>query len=175
VRPRISSRSATKLTKISATLVGHPITVGHVGEWIASQVLDIALEGSATAKGIDGLLTTAPLAGRTVNVKWYLKREGILDVTRHPGLDYYLVMTGPAGAAVSSRGTSRPWLIEAVYLFGAAQILAELDARGVAVGTASSVRASQWTAAQVYPRTQRSPLQLSAEQAAALALFGGPS
>ncbi len=133
------------------------------------------MEGSATAKGIDGLLTTAPLAGRTVNVKWYLKREGILDVTRHPGLDYYLVMTGPAGAAVSSRGTSRPWLIEAVYLFGAAQILAELDARGVAVGTASSVRASQWTAAQVYPRTQRSPLQLSAEQAAALALFGGPS
>jgi len=40
-------------TRIS-TLVGRPGQIGHVGEFIASRVFEIALESSASAKGIDG-------------------------------------------------------------------------------------------------------------------------
>jgi hypothetical protein len=34
---------------------------------------------------------TGPLRGRSVNIKWYLKREGILDISEMCLLDYYLV------------------------------------------------------------------------------------
>ena len=45
----------------------------------------------------------------SVNVKWYLKREGVLDTTESAILDYYLVLAGPPSGAVSSKGTTRPW------------------------------------------------------------------
>lgn len=61
-------------------ITGRPALAGHLGEWIAAQIFDIALESSAVAKGIDGRLTSAPLEGRTINVKWYAKREGNLDL-----------------------------------------------------------------------------------------------
>jgi hypothetical protein len=51
------------------------MTAGHLGEWIASQVFDIALEVSAVAEGIDGVFRSGALEGSMVNVKWYLKRE----------------------------------------------------------------------------------------------------
>lgn len=35
-------------------VINRPVTAGHLGEWIASPVFDIALEESATAEGIDG-------------------------------------------------------------------------------------------------------------------------
>jgi hypothetical protein len=71
-------------------LIGRPMTAGHAGEWIASQIFDIELEPGATAKAIDGRFRSGVLAGKSVNVKWYLKREGILDMTEAPELDYYL-------------------------------------------------------------------------------------
>jgi hypothetical protein len=92
-----------------ATVIGRPMTSGHLGEWIASMVFDIDLEPSATAKAIDGRFRSGQLAGRTVNIKWYLKREGLLDMTSSPALDFYLVLAGPAVAAASSRGATRPW------------------------------------------------------------------
>jgi hypothetical protein len=45
------------------------MTSGHLGEWIAVQVLDIELEVSAVSAGIDGHFRSGPLQGRTVNVK----------------------------------------------------------------------------------------------------------
>jgi hypothetical protein len=47
-----------------------------------------------------------------------------------PALDYYLVLTGPASAAMSSRGGRRPWCIEAVYLLDAKQLLHEQQTAG---------------------------------------------
>jgi len=35
----------------------------------------------AVAPAFDGRFSSGALQGRTVNVKWYLKREGLLDVT----------------------------------------------------------------------------------------------
>jgi hypothetical protein len=134
-----------------ARLIRRPMTSGHLGEWITAQVFDIELEASAVAAGIDGRFRSGPLQGRTVNIKWYLKREGMLDTTESTVLDYYLVLAGPPSAAVSSRGTTRPWCIEAVFLFDARQLRSEQIMRGVKRGVASSVIKQQWTAAEIYP------------------------
>ena len=52
--------------------INRPMTAAHAGEWIASRIFDIELEPSAVAKAIDGRFRTGALAGRSVNVKWYL-------------------------------------------------------------------------------------------------------
>jgi hypothetical protein len=155
-----------------AVLTGRPMTSGHLGEWIASHVFDIELESSAVAAAIDGRFRSGPLAGRTVNIKWYLKREGMLDTSESDRLDYYLVLTGPPSAAVSSRGAIRPWCIDAAFLFDARQLRAEQIERGVKRGVASSVIKRQWTAAQVYPVASNPLLTIRSPQVAMLQLFG---
>jgi hypothetical protein len=92
------------------------VTAGHLGEWLASRIFDIQLEESAATQGYDGRFRTGPLVGRTVNVKWYMKRTGLLDTTDYPKLDYYLVLTGPPAPAGSSRGLTRPWCVQGVFL-----------------------------------------------------------
>src|ERR1700722_9868135 len=154
-----------------ARLIQRPMTSGHLGEWIAAQVFDIELEVSAVAAGIDGHFRSGPLQERTVNVKWYLKREGLLDTTETAALDYYLVLTGPPSAAASSRGTTRPWRIEAVFLFDARQLRSEQTARGVRHGVASSVIRQQWTDAEIYPAANNTLLPVTSDQAELLTLF----
>lgn len=158
------------LDKQIAGIINRPMTAGHLGEYIAAQVFGIELEASASAAAIDGRFREGPLQGHTVNIKWYLKREGLLDLTTSVALDHYLVMTGPPSAELSSRGGTRPWVITHVYLFDAQALLADLLARGRKVGVASSVRAHAWTEAEVYPRPHP-VLPLTAEQRAALELF----
>jgi hypothetical protein len=151
-------------------LLGRPMTSGHAGEWIAARIFDIELEGSASATAIDGRFRAGQLAGMTVNVKWYLKREGLLDMTTSPLLDYYLVLTGPKASTRDSR-TLRPWSIDSVYLFESTRLLSEQAARNAKVGIASSVTAAQWAAAEVYPRPGNPALELTQTQRAQLALF----
>lgn len=138
---------------------------------LAAQVFDIELEPSAAAAGIDGRFRSGPLKGRTVNIKWYLKRQGLLDTTESTALDYYLVLTGPRSAATSSRGTTRPWCIQAVYLFEAGKLRSEQIARGVKRGVASSVTRQQWEAAEIYPAPTSTQLAVTTEQAEQLGLF----
>ncbi|QSB14165.1 hypothetical protein JQS43_21990 [Natronosporangium hydrolyticum] len=152
-------------------IIKRPVASGHLGEWIAAWVFDIELETSASTAAVDGRFLTGKLQGRTVNIKWYLKREGLLDMTTADVPDYYLVMTGPAGPAASSRGGSRLWRIDNVYLFDARQLLSDQLARGVKVGVASSVPQSWWKAAEIYPTANDAVLAVSREQAAMLALF----
>ena len=114
------------------------MTSGHAGEWIASRLFDIELETSASAAAIDGRFRSGPLAGRTTNVKWYLKREGLLDMTKSSALDYYFVLAGPKATARDER-TVRPWRIDAVYLFDAQLLLAEQRTRGVKIVESSRV------------------------------------
>ncbi|GAA3181306.1 hypothetical protein GCM10010531_39380 [Blastococcus jejuensis] len=154
-----------------AEVIDRPMTSGHLGEWVAAQIFDIKLESSASETAIDGRFCSAPLKGRTVNVKWYLQREGLLDMTASEDLDDYLVMTGPVGAAASSRGRTRPWRIDAVYLFDARTLRDDLLARGRLVGTASSVRNRHWTEAEIYPEPTNRRLLLTDEQVEALSLF----
>lgn len=154
-----------------AAIMHRPMTSGHLGEWIASQIFDIALEPSAVAEGIDGSFRSGPLQGQTVNIKWYLKREGLLDTSDSPRLDYYLVLAGPPSAAASSRGAIRPWCFEAVFLFNARQLRAEQDERGVKRGVASSVVKQQWEAAEIFPAPSNTILAISPHQAEMLELF----
>ena len=154
-----------------AGIIQRPMTAGHLGEWIASRVFEIELETSAAAVAIDGRFRSGPLQDRTVNVKWYLKREGLLDISDSELLDYYLVLTGPPAAAGSSRGSIRPWCIQAVFLFDARQLRAEQTARGVKLGVASSVTSRQWANAEIYPAASNPLLSITSDQAALLALF----
>lgn len=106
-----------------AAVVGRPALIGHVGEYIAANIFGIELEGSAARKAIDGRFASGPLSGATVNIKWYAKQEGLLDLTPDSLPDYYLVLAGPRQPAASSRGTHRPWLIQSVFLFDANDLI----------------------------------------------------
>jgi hypothetical protein len=154
-----------------AQIINRPMTSGHLGEWIAAQIFDIALEPSAAAAGVDGCFSSGPLQGRTVNIKWYLKREGLLDTTESTELDYYLVLTGPRSPAKSSRGTIRPWCIQAVYVFQAQRLRSVQQARGVKHGVASSATRPQWEAAEIYPTATNIRLAVTGEQAEQLRIF----
>lgn len=154
-----------------AAVIGRPMTSGHLGEWIAASVFDIELEYSAASAAVDGRFVSGPLQSRTVNVKWYLKRERLIDVTQSNILDYYLVLAGPAAPATGSRGSVRPWCLESVYLFGARTLLGELKERGVKIGVATSVLSAQWSAAEIYPAQRNKALIVQPEQHALLRQF----
>jgi hypothetical protein len=155
-----------------AGLMQRPMTSGHLGEWIAAQIFDIELESAANAAGVDGHFRSGPLQNCSVDIKWYLKREGMLDTTRSAILDYYLVLAGPPSGAASSKDTTRPWCIQAVSLFDARQLRAEQTTRGVKRGVASSVTSQQWTAAEIYPSGTNPRLAVTPQQAEQLSQFG---
>jgi hypothetical protein len=88
-------------------------------------------------------------------------------------LDYYLVFTGPKAAAVSSRGTLRPFCIDAVYLLDAHRLRIQLGERGVKFSEATSVRSAHWDEAEIYPRSNNPHLVVSEVQRRQLAMFCG--
>jgi hypothetical protein len=65
-----------------STIIGRPAQLGHIGEYLAAAIFDLALHESATHRGSDGHFRSGPLAGRSVNVKWYPKLEGVLDINQ---------------------------------------------------------------------------------------------
>jgi hypothetical protein len=152
-------------------ITGRPVVAGHLGEWIAAAIFDLDLEVSAVAKAIDGRFASGPLAGATVNVKWYGKREGLLDMVEDEQLDFYLVLTGARRPAASSRDSSRPLAIDAVYLFEAASLLNAVSHRGVRIGVATSVIASLWEAAEIFPVQRNFTIPVTREMREALAIF----
>ena len=77
-----------------ATLIGQTPTPGHVGEVVAAAVFDIELAASGVNPGFDGHFRSGALAGKTVNVKAYAERTGLLDISPH-ACDWYLVLMGP--------------------------------------------------------------------------------
>ena len=156
--------------KITA-LIGRPAAIGHIGEYIAGRVFNIALEESASHKSSDGYFRDEPLKGRTVNIKWFAFQEGILDITPESLPDYYLVLTGLKSGTMTSRERVRPWTIEKVFFFDAQLLANELKLRGVKMGIATSVRRHLWEKAEIYPAVQNDVFQLSEAQRAALALF----
>ncbi len=155
-----------------AAVIGRPAERGHVGEYIAARIFDITLELSARKRARDGRFMAGALAGHTVNVKWYGKQEGVLDLQARGAPDYYLALTGPAGSAASSRGATRPWVIQSVYLFDARRLLEDLRARHIKIRTGSSVRQALWKGAEIYPEPRNATLVLAQEQRDLLSLFG---
>lgn len=156
-----------------AELIGRPGERGHVAEFIASFVFDIDLHESAASRASDGYFRSGPLAGESVNIKWYGQQQGVLDVSPDPGPDFYLVLTGPRAPAASSRLAVRPWVIDHVYLFEHRTFVAALSERGVHIGVATSIQNALWEAAEIYPHSRNPLLPLSHEQALLLAAFSG--
>jgi len=143
-------RERNRISSEIATLIGRPALSSHIGEHIASKILDIELYESATHKGADGQFRSGPLRGKTVNVKLYGKKEGILDIN-HASADYYLVLTGPDSPLTSSRGGDRPLIIEQAFIFNMGNLLNELRSRGVKIGVATSIKKDDWERAMIYP------------------------
>lgn len=166
-----------------ARLIGRPSTTGHIGEYIAAKIFDITLVNSASNRSYDGHFSVGELTGRTVNTKFYTKQEGILDLPKDADLlpellpDYYLVLTGAKLAAMSSKGTHRPLVIESIFLFDAQKLVQALKMRinkkgeSVKVGVATSVAKQFWDEAEIYPAQRNNTLVLTSEQKNFLALF----
>lgn len=154
------------------SIVRRAVVHGHLGEYIAGGVFDLAINDNASTPGVDGVFLSGELAGATVNVKWYGRREGILDLTTANRPQYYLVMTGPTG--VGARGGLRPLVIDAVYLFNASRLFEQQRSRGVKIGVASSVPKGLWEAAQVYPVNRTGLDVLPADGERLLRLFASP-
>lgn len=114
-----------EITKI----IERPAQLGHVGEYVGSRIFDIVLEESANQQGIDGYFNSGSLAEKSVNIKTYGKRKGILDIQPEYLPDYYLVLTGPKSTATSSKGSTRPWVINEIFLFEAIPLIARLQER----------------------------------------------
>jgi len=162
-------RARNALDAQIAAIIGWPPEKGHLGEYIAARIFGIQLQESASHKGIDGYFTSGPIAGRSVNVKYYGKRDGLLAVASADGPDYYLVLTGLRAGAGSSKGLLRPFVISSAYLFAHGPLLAAITAKPDPFAT--SVRAHLWETAEVYPTPSNVLLSLTDEQRALLALF----
>lgn len=163
------------LSQRITAVIGRPAQIGHIGEFIASRIFDIQLEDSAVTKGFDGRFKTGKLMGRTANIKFYAKKEGLLDIRLDALPDYFLVMTGPETKIAHSRGETRPWYIDFVFLFHAQRLVEQLNIRGVKIGTATSVVMAEWTAAEIYPKANNWEYSLDKSQIAMLQPFGSDS
>lgn len=158
-----------------ASIIGRPTEMGHVGEYLASLFFDIELNRSAVQAGHDGRFRAGPLAGKSVNVKWYAKHENVLDINLAHVPDHYLVLTGPSATTATSRGTSRPWLMQQAFLFEAAPLIARLRARGVEINVATSVTRDEWNRARVLPGEFHPNFRLSEDAARLWRMLGGDS
>lgn len=164
-------RDVNRINVEVARLINRPALAGHIGEFVAAKIFDIALEPTAIQAGFDGRFNRGSFAGRTVNIKFYGALEYILDIGQHRP-DYYLVMTGPATGVATSRGGRRPLAIDQVFLFDADRLVSALEERGIRIGVATSVRKEFWKAARIFPSWDGAILPLDAEQETWLHLFG---
>lgn len=156
-----------------AALIDRPASIGHLGEYIASSIFDIELATSAVNKGHDGVFKTGPQAGQTVNVKMYGKLENLLDINLAAIADSYLVLAGPRATSTTSRGATRPLVIESVHFFKSSELIPLLQERGVKIGVATSVPKALWLAAEIYPSQTSEAMVITQEQRDLLALFAG--
>lgn len=152
-----------------ATLIGRTAQVGNVAEYIAAVIFHIELEEVGRRQGYDGRFTAGPLAGQTVDVQWRPRRDGQMNIREGALPDYYLVFTGPAEAATPS--FANPWLIDAVFLFHAGELLNALHERGVLLGSSTSVTGPLWERAEIFPVPLNARLRLAEEELKQLMLF----
>jgi hypothetical protein len=164
-------RSRNAIDAEIAAIIGRPAEKDHIGEYVAAHIFDIALNASASTRAYDGRFGSGLLAGRSVDIKYYGKQEGILDISTRELPDFYLVLTGEPGPAASSKGKTRPWTIQRVYLFESSRLCEDLRDRGLQIGIATSVRSALWDAAEIFPWQTNKGLLVTDEQRRLLDLF----
>ncbi len=171
--PRLASllHERNQIDEQISGLINRPATQGHIGEFISSQVFGIRLMESASNKAIDGYFTIGLLAGKSVDIKFYGKQEGLLAINEGEQPDYFLVLTGPVSPALSSKGQQRLCVVDHVYIFDGKALASELLRRGVKFGVATSVKKDQWEAAEIYPIQRNKTIILADDQKKLLGLF----
>jgi hypothetical protein len=152
-------------------IIARPALASHLGEFIAAAILNLKLNANATKAAFDARFCEGQFKGKTVNIKCYGKREGILDLNEAQLPDFYLVMTGPLSSAATSRNGIRPFLIDEVFLFDAQKLLEAQRMRGVKFGVASSVPKRLWDQARIFPMNDLAPFPLPDEACRLLSLF----
>ncbi len=170
--PQLASLLKSRNTVDSkiANLIEKPVGVQSVGEYIAAAIFGIALEEKTTHKSSDGHFTRGLLAGKSVDIQWRIRHDGILHLKTDPLPDYYLVFVGSKELA-TLHTLSIPWLIESIYLFHAVELYTALRERGVQIGTGTSITGPLWERAELYPMQRNNQLMLSAEERNNIALF----
>ena len=157
-------------TQISQ-IIDRPGLQGHIGEFIADKIFDLKLHEDATKRGNDGVFRSGPLAGKNVNVKLYGKRDNVLDINLTDPAEYYLVLTGPKSSGASSRGSTRPLVINSVFLFESGQLISELKKRNVKIGNQVSITQEQWNNAEIFPNQRNNLLIVTEKQKELLGYF----
>lgn len=155
-----------------ANLLGGAVNLNTVGEYIAANVFEIRLLPSAQHHEFAGIFAGGPLAGGTVDVQWYPRREGSMYVHSNPTPDYYLVLAGPKQESSTARAHVSPWIITSVHLFVGSRLLTALRERKVQLGAHTSVITQLWEQAEIFPRPHSPLLTLTDEQRQFLQLFG---
>jgi hypothetical protein len=151
-----------------ADLIGRSAQINHVGEYIAASIFNIAFEEEGKRRGYDGRFVQGQLAGRTVDVQWRIRHDGLLNIRLDAYPDYYLIFAGPES---TSSTTANPWSIASAFLFNAQELLNALKERGVQIGSGTSVTGPLWERAEIYPVPRNSRYVLSEEERKMLFLF----
>ena len=63
-------------------------------------------------------------------------------------------------------------MIDYVFLINAAELMIELNARGVKVGVATSVQKHEWQAAEIFPNKRNMVYRMTDDQMGKLMAFG---
>lgn len=154
-----------------ANLLGSSVNLNTVGEYIAATIFGITLIPSTQHGEFAGIFASQPLRGKTVDVQWFPRREGFLNLRIEPTPDYYLVLAGPKQESSTARALVNPWLISSVHLFNASELFNALRERGVQIGSHTSVINQLWERAEIFPIQHNTSLILTEEQRSCVRLF----
>jgi hypothetical protein len=165
-------RARTTVESNIANLLKCEVDLSNVGEHIAARIFGIRLIPATGQTGLVGIFTNPALMGKTVDVRWYPRREGYLNIHTDPAPDYTLVLAGPKIDPNEARALANPWIITSVYLFQMQELLSTLRTRGIRVGPRVSINTHLWEQAEIFPHQHNPGLILADEQRQLLKLFG---
>lgn len=106
-------------------IIKRPAQHGHIVEFIAASIFGIQLNQNAAQKGMDGIFTSGLLNGRSVDIKYHSKHEGLLNANVMALPEYFLILAGPKSPAVSSKNQHHPFTIQFVFLLNSTDIIEE--------------------------------------------------
>lgn len=154
-----------------ANLLRCSVNLNDIGEYIAATIFGITLIPSTHHSEFAGIFAHDHLAGKTVDIQWYPRREGFMNVHSQPAPDFYLVFAGPRQESSTTRALVNPWLITSVHLFESNELLAALHERGVQIGSHTSIINQFWERSEIFPQARNTILTLTDEQRQLLRLF----
>src|SRR5258708_17280287 len=117
--PRLADllRARNTVESNIANLLGSGVNLNTVGVYIAATIFGITLLPFTRSSEFTGTFASQPLSGKTVDVQWYPRREGFMNVRAEASPDYYLVFAGPKQESSTARALVNPCLVSSLHLF----------------------------------------------------------